>query len=543
MFRLSLALTVFLAGLVEAQTVPAPVINVQSNGGYTVSYSRCAYCAGDGLEALLPESNVWEYAGSGEVSISNPTAGVHRYRVVYMVLIAPGSYQPVYSSEASVVIDQNFQPQQAERPSLAAQMAAEYSISSGDVDGNGFSDLLIRRSSPMPEGGDGTIGNTLLRQNGQGLLEPSLPNQQELAIAAGWLPAPIQVGKRDVNIDGYVDLILPGIEDVSGFAQASNQILFAPGSIARDQPPAARAVDAGLARFSQDIDRHLIDPDYYLTYVPTSYALIVYYALNCNWMGYGYASVFDTSMPWSCYREPQYLYVVYRNYSVFDRDAMEIASIDYRMIHDYEPTETGLQRIATKVGTILGVAMGGWDINELLGQDSAVTEEQDQLAMGLFAAIAAISEAVAQAADEETQNSVAERVELRGRRVLGQGPFHTALQFRQSTVSAFDSDPRPLWDGRLVSEVNWPRDHPSLTLRMGFVDGATAPLLYWNTLLVMDRRYGDNLPYDLFPSLGAGGYNSNSYVSGLIKVTLGTPTIQIESFVGGERPVPASAFN
>jgi hypothetical protein len=78
---------------------------------------------------------------------------------------------------------------------------------------------------------------------------------------------------------------------------------------------------------------------------------------------------------------------------------------------------------------------------------------------------------------------------------------------------------------------------------MGYVDGPTAPLLYWNTLLVMDRRYGDDLPYDLFPSLGEGGYNSNSYVSGVIKATLGTPTIQIESFVGGERPVPASAFN
>jgi hypothetical protein len=545
MIRSAMTLTVLVAGLVQAQTFPPPVISLQSNGDYTVSYSQCPYCFTDGLEAWLPDSNGWAYAGSGGISVNDPAPGVHRYRGVYLLMTWPGVYQTVYGPEASVFFDQNMQVQPVTRPSLAVQIAAEYSVSSGDIDANGTEDLYIRRSSP-PGADDGTIGDVLLKRNNQGSFVASLPNQQERAISAQWQPAPFKVGKRDVNIDGYVDLILRGGGN-SGLAPVSNQILFAPGADALDQPPVARTVDSRLGRFSADVDRHLIDPNYYLNHVPTRYALFVYYALNCNRSGYGYGyeygGVFEMPDPWACYHEPQYLYVVYRDYSIFDSDAMEIASIDYGMIHDTGPTASGLQRIAEKIGAILGVAIGGWDIDELLGHDGVVIDEQEELAMGLFAALAAISEAVAQTTGEEAQNPAAERVELRGRRVLGQGPFHTALQFGQSTVSAYDSDPRPLWDGDLFSQVNWRRDHPSLTLRMGFVDGPLAPSLYWDSLLVMDRRYGDDLPYDLFPSLGQGGYNSNSYVSGIIKATLGTPTIQIESFVGGERPVPVSAFN
>lgn len=540
--RSAVALAVLAGGLAHAQSVPVPVINVQNNG-YSVVYNPCSNCIADGLEAWLPGSNTWSHAGRGNISITSPAPGVHRYRAVYLLMTWQGGYQSVYGPEATIVIDQNRQVQRPARPSLTVQIAAEFSVSSGDIDANGTRDLYIRRSSPLPEGGNGTIGDVLLRQNQQGKFEPSLPTAQERAISAGWQPAPVVVGKRDVNIDGYLDLILRGVTNAAGLARASNQILFAPGASGIDQPPSARAVDARLAKFSTDVDRHLVDPDYYLNHVPTNYELFVYHALRCDWGAYGYSNVFDTMDPWSCHYEPQYLYVVYRNYSVFNPDAMEIASTDYGMIHGTESPASGLKRIASRIEKILGVSIGGWDINELLGHDGAGVDQNDQLAIGLFGVLAAISEAVAQTADEEAQNSTAERVELRGRRVLGQGPFHTALQFGQSTVSAYDSDPRPLWDGDLFSQVNWRRDHPSLTLRMGFVDGPLAPSLYWNSILLRDRRYGDDLPYDLFPSLGQGGYNSNSYVSGLIKATLGTPTIQIESFVGGERPVPVSAFN
>jgi hypothetical protein len=38
-----------------------------------------------------------------------------------------------------------------------------------------------------------------------------------------------------------------------------------------------------------------------------------------------------------------------------------------------------------------------------------------------------------------------------------------------------------------------------------------ASLLYWN-----NQAYKDNLPYELFPTQGSKGYNSNSYTAGLL---------------------------
>ena len=150
---------------------------------------------------------------------------------------------------------------------------------------------------------------------------------------------------------------------------------------------------------------------------------------------------------------------------------------------------------------------------------------------------------IAAAHADESDSLADDRVLLRGRRVIGSGPFHTALQYGQSTISAYDDDPRALFDGTLVSQVNWPNDHPALTMQLGAVDAADAPTAYWSRLLIADSRYDDDLKYDLLPSIGQGGYNSNSYVSGIVQATAGIPTIPMNRFVGGERPVPASEFN
>ena len=131
---------------------------------------------------------------------------------------------------------------------------------------------------------------------------------------------------------------------------------------------------------------------------------------------------------------------------------------------------------------------------------------------------------------------------LKGRRVLGSGPYHTVLEYRGSTISAFDSDSRALYDGLLVSQRNWSRDRPALTTRLGYVDGPLAALFYWSSLVAADRGYDDDLPYDAFPSIGFGGWNSNSFIAGIIRATAGTSTVPMATFVGGERPVPNGEF-
>ena len=539
--RRFLVFAALLGGVAGAESVPAPEISIQSNGNYVVSYQPCSQCSGHGIEEYQNQTASWAYVGSGDVPITNRSPGTYRYRVLYFLYLARGGYRPASGPEVSVLVDENGRADFPARPSLPSQLAAEYSISSGHIDGDGNRDLLIRRLSQVADAGDGTIGDVLLRQTDQGVLEASLPDQWELATAAAWSTANLEVTKRDVNIDGYLDLVLRGVNHAEGFGQVENQILIAPGGALPGLPPEVLSVDEGLTEFSRDVDRHLIDPDYYPNNAPLNYAVVVFYTWDCGWMAY--SSVYDGFDPWSCAIESWYVYVVYQDFSIFDRDAMEIVSSDYGMIHGYESTATGMQNIASTIAKVLGIGVGGWDINELLGQTEAVTNDEDRRGMELFAVLAAISEAVEDEDDDNDPAPDSERVLIKGRRVLGQGPFHTALEFRGSTVSAYDSDPRLLFDGNLVSEVNWPRDHPSLTLRMGFVDGPSAPLIYWSSVLLADSRYGDDLPYDLFPSLGVGGYNSNSFVSGLVQATLGRPTIQLETFVGAERPVPSSAFN
>lgn len=539
--RFLVTLSVLLAGSSLAQSVSAPQIDVWGIGSYTVSYSPCTQCLSHGLEEYQSATGTWQFAGTGQQTFTNRGAGTYRYRVVYVVTVGRATPLPVDGPEAAVMVEQDGRIAPSAPPPLTTQLDAEYSISRGDVDGDGRQDLLIRRSTGSPASGAGTVADVLLRQTAAGTLEAALPSDYLTSVASGWPEVPVEIGKRDVNIDGYVDLVLRGIDSADGFAGVSNQILLAPGS-SGSRAPDLLGVDPALSRFSQDLDRHLIDPDYYPNHAPVNYAPVYYYAWNCGWPGY--PSGLEGWFLSQCFLDPVYYYVAYQDYSGFDQNAIAIANIDYGMIHGYEPLDSGLERIAALIARVLGSEIGGWDLGKLLGGTGTDTDDATRRGIELFAVLAGISEAVAQEAEESPgQPGQPDRVLLKGRRVLGQGPFHTALEYQYSTVSAYDSNPSALFDGLLISEVNWPRDHPMLTLRLGYVDGPTPPVVYWGSILQADSRYEDDLRYDLFPSLGRGGYNSNSFVSGLIPATLGQPTVQMTSFVGGERPVPASAFN
>lgn len=544
--RLLLAASVLSIGATSiaiAQIVPQPSVSWTSASDYVVSYTPCVQCPGHGIEEFQQDSGHWLYVGEGPQTFANRAEGVYRYRTVYAIETTPFTIDVVYSAELSVVVSDTAASglPATETPPLAAQLDAEFQVLAGYLAGDAHRDLLVRRLGSGPDWGPEAIDAVLLRQDSTGAFGVSVPTPSELALAESWGPAEIELRKRDVNIDGFVDLVLRGFAQADGFAGVSNQILFAPGEAGSGQP-VVRAVDGGLERFSGDMNLHLVDPDYFPDNAPYRYAVVVYYTLYCGWQDYyGYV---DYYYPQMCFYEPSIYVVTYQDYSGFDQDAIEIAKADYAMIHGYESAAQGMQTIATTIETLLDVQLGQGKTDSLLGTEITQTTAEVRRGIALFSTLAGISEAVAQEADDGAgQAAATERVLLKGRRVLGQGPFHTALEFRYSTISAYDSDPQPLIDGRLVSQVDWPRDHPSLTLRLGYVDGPQGPVTYWQSLLAADGRYDDDLRYDLFPSLGQGGYNSNSYVSGLIQATAGLSTVQMSSFVGGERPVPVSEFN
>ncbi|HEY5665128.1 MAG TPA: hypothetical protein VIV64_00290 [Gammaproteobacteria bacterium] len=528
------------AGVAIAQSVPEPTVAWTSSNEYVIDYPACGECFEDGIEEYREDAQRWEYVGSGPQQFGPRPAGTYRYRVGYAYEWFPGYYELVYSEPVSVVVNGDQDNPVIETASLADQFDAEYSVRSGDIEGDGDRDLLIRRIRSGSEWGSGPLSDVLLRQDSSGGLSASIPSAYQLALAESWAVVPIELRKRDLNFDGYVDLVLRGVAATEGFSGVANQILFAPGDKVAGQP-GLRPADTRLATFSRDVNRHLIDPEYYPNNVPYSYALIVYYSADCGWYGqYGYQDYYPTQF---CFFEPQVFVVAYQDFSGFDSDAMAVAETDYGMIHGAEPLDQGLATISSIIGTLLDVPLPEAGAEVLIGGEGAEADAFVRRGVALFSALAGISEAVAQEADNGAGVPGNERVLLKGRRVLGQGPFHTALEFRYSTISAYDTNPNLLFDGWLFSEVDWPRDHPSRTLRLGYVDGPGLPATYWQDLIAADSRYDDDLRYDLFPSLGEAGYNSNSYASGLIQATGGLSTVQMASLVGGEHPVPAAEFN
>ena len=536
-FWLSLAILLLGSSSTWAQSIPEPVISSLGVDSYVVSYEPCTLCLGHALEESVGNTGVWTQVGTGSQTFTQRTPGIYRYRAVYIDTYDYGIFLTLYSAAVAIVIDSTPATADDPPPSMALQLATNYDVRAGDADFDGRADLLIMAGAAELEN---SIPDVLLRQTASGAFETRVPSEYLLANATNWSPADVEMTVRDVNIDGYADLVLRDLSALTGFQNSRNQIVFAPGSGQTQQLPKIRSIDPTLAKFSVDINRHLIDPDYYWNNAPIVYEVYVYYMFSCGWDSYLYSP--DYYNPWVCYFEPSYYLLAYTDYSMFDDDAISIATTDHEMIHGAQDIASGMNEIEATLERVLEVEVGGWDVVQIIGESAAQTDAQRR-GIELFSVLAGISEAAAQESDDAVAVADSDRVLLKGRRVLGEGPFHTALEYHGETVSAFDSDPRALFDGLLVSVVNWGPDHPSLTMQLGFVDGPVVPSLYWGSIRAADGRYDDRLRYDLFPSVGDGGYNSNSFVAGLIQATAGRSTVAMSTFVGGEKPVPASEFN
>jgi hypothetical protein len=135
-------------------------------------------------------------------------------------------------------------------------------------------------------------------------------------------------------------------------------------------------------------------------------------------------------------------------------------------------------------------------------------------------------------------------VYITGHRVGGLGPYHTAFEYDDgvsspATLSAGSTG------GKLTSGVNRPSDIADKNIYLGTVTppNGIASSEYFSRLLAADAQYCDCFDYDVFPeALPGTGYNSNSYVSGLIGATDGIPSVNMNSYYGGSTPLPPGAF-
>jgi hypothetical protein len=114
--------------------------------------------------------------------------------------------------------------------------------------------------------------------------------------------------------------------------------------------------------------------------------------------------------------------------------------------------------------------------------------------------------------------------------------------------------------GNLANGVR-PTDAPSRNIALGrvippaglsadeYFNRLKAAVAYYQSIAAgtqpMTGQGADSAPpvvdYDLIPGIG-NGYNSNSFLHGLLDATGGTTTIDMNDFIGGEKPLPAFYF-
>ncbi len=149
---------------------------------------------------------------------------------------------------------------------------------------------------------------------------------------------------------------------------------------------------------------------------------------------------------------------------------------------------------------------------------------------------------------------VTDVVHLTGHRTGGIGPYHLAMERRVAGSQAnWISGHTPnggipvlsdLFSDPIAGGMNHPSDMPSRNISIGTVAPPPGmnPGDYWDNVVQAGSNCCGTLDYALFPSRFFSGYNSNSYLAGLVQATGGTPSVDLSGFVGGGHPVPPEYF-
>jgi hypothetical protein len=307
------------------------------------------------------------------------------------------------------------------------------------------------------------------------------------------------------------------------------------------------AVDASTLDVGNMLD-FSARPEYFTANVQPSYFSISYYWSTC---GGGAASTDPIFIDYSggCFWFYQSIAGFYMDYSAFSGAAVAISMTAENMENGQISPTAGVDEIQGAAEEVVDIDIGGWQMEEVLGATGEHTDPDVRRTLEVFWSILGIGRAnAAEAQTEEAPQQTARSfgtVYITGHPVWGVFPIHTALEYvsavtPRTTISA-GPYPAIIVGPYLRSGINRPTDLLNMTLGTVSDPGNPVPELYFAELLVADSHYDDDLLYHVW---GAGGslYNSNGYTNGLMIATGGTPSIDMNRFVGAEYPVPQSAF-
>lgn len=276
-----LSVLCFLAPSESKAQVYGPYI---TSGNYTLEYTR------KGTTTYLEEkagafgswstvTSVNGGSGTASHSFANKPSGEFFYRTNVKTVGYRGIVTWWTSAEKKVVVTGAPPPN---RDTVTNQMQYGYSIRQGDLNYDGLPDLFIQRTSGGTAN-NGSIGNVILQRYASGQYGSVLPTPAQSAIASTWPVSNAEVERTDLNLDGFVDILLP---DLGNHVGGTGQIVVAPGS-ASALPQRVIPMDAKYNKFITDTANWIEDPDYIIN--NSSLVAIPYYEeiQICDWVHHG----------------------------------------------------------------------------------------------------------------------------------------------------------------------------------------------------------------------------------------------------------------
>ncbi len=248
----SLFLIVICSSTAQAAVQPPIAPGASLDGTFTVDLGGSV-----GWLEERPAEGTWKAIsgsfGRDEVAITGRSNGVYYYRIGQL----GANWSTSYSHSISVVV--GAAPPEQDNSHEQSQYTFEARI--GDLNNDGLMDLFIARLT----GGDknnGVIYKTLLLQEATSQLVPlASPSELQLSRASQWPLLNAQITLEDINIDGYVDLIVNVFEPDN--SSMLDQLVFSSGVLFDGNAKAATAIDKELGMYLDDMYGWAADRNYF----------------------------------------------------------------------------------------------------------------------------------------------------------------------------------------------------------------------------------------------------------------------------------------
>ena len=156
----------------------------------------------------------------------------------------------------------------SETDPVATQLADTYEVRTGHLDDDTLTDLYVRRTSTAA--GGGLFQDVILQQaaGGEFTLVAAAPGSANGTKASTeWaVTEAVEVVLNDINLDGFVDVLLRGLDGV--VTGASDRMLYAAGR--QGGPPSnQKTVDDDLKNFLTEVEAWARNPNFFAEHVTT----------------------------------------------------------------------------------------------------------------------------------------------------------------------------------------------------------------------------------------------------------------------------------